>query len=165
MGSVLIFTVRLFTPSRADGRYDVRSYNALLHTRTIQGNQILKLINTYSVVHNKSPFIYWPFHTWPLSYSAQDLRDGDRFFYTNPGQFTRVQLATIKEMTLSSVLCAIADRPHELWLPPNSFKVWTTYVTFGYKQWFICLRGTGWRFLSIFPPSEPCVDTVSFKRF
>jgi len=52
----------------------------------------------------------------------KDLRDGDRFFYTNPGQFTRVQLATIKEMTLSSVLCAIADRPNELWLPPNSFK-------------------------------------------
>ena len=52
---------------------------------------------------------------------VQDLRDGDRLFYTNPGQFTPSQLTAIKEFSLSSLLCAIADKPEDLWLTRNVF--------------------------------------------
>ncbi|XP_071176932.1 peroxidasin-like isoform X1 [Mytilus edulis] len=37
------------------------------------------------------------------------LRDGDRFWYENPGVFTVDQLSAIKQMTLSSVLCDGGD--------------------------------------------------------
>lgn len=37
------------------------------------------------------------------------LRDGDRFWYENPGVFSVDQLSAIKQMTLSSVLCAGGD--------------------------------------------------------
>ena len=36
-------------------------------------------------------------------------RDGDRFYYENPGVFTESQLAAIKKTTLSFVICANAD--------------------------------------------------------
>jgi peroxidase len=49
------------------------------------------------------------------------LRNGDRFFYTNPGQFTDGQLREIKKTTLTSVLCANADDPNTLKLPENMF--------------------------------------------
>ena len=33
------------------------------------------------------------------------MRDGDRFYYENPGVFTPAQLASIKKMTFSKVFC------------------------------------------------------------
>ena len=51
------------------------------------------------------------------------LRDADRFFYTNPGHFTRAQLATIAEQTLSRVLCDNADDPASMRLPKNIFRL------------------------------------------
>ena len=39
------------------------------------------------------------------------LKRGDRFFYTNPGQFTSEQLRSIKSQTLSRLLCDNADDP------------------------------------------------------
>lgn len=53
----------------------------------------------------------------------QRLRDGDRFFYTNSGQFTREQLSTIKSQTLSRILCDNADDPSEMSLPKNMFEL------------------------------------------
>jgi len=52
----------------------------------------------------------------------KDLRNGDRFFYTVPGQFSRRQLNSIKDVSLSSVLCMIADQPNDMWLPTNVFR-------------------------------------------
>jgi len=50
------------------------------------------------------------------------LRDADRFFYTNPGQFTPEQLSAIKDVSLASFLCMIADDPSKMWLPANVFR-------------------------------------------
>ncbi len=50
------------------------------------------------------------------------LRDADRFFYTNPDQFTEDQLATISKQTLARVLCDNADDPGKMALPKNVFK-------------------------------------------
>lgn len=38
------------------------------------------------------------------------LRDGDRFYYENPGVFTSPQLAELKRTTLSWVLCQTGDK-------------------------------------------------------
>ena len=51
------------------------------------------------------------------------LKKGDRFFYTNPSQFSPAQLAAIKRTSLASVLCANSDDPANLRLPKNVFKV------------------------------------------
>ena len=37
------------------------------------------------------------------------LRDGDRFYFERPGQFTRSQLQEIRKMTLAKVLCLTLD--------------------------------------------------------
>jgi len=49
------------------------------------------------------------------------LRDGDRFFFTNPGVFTTSQLDTIRSQTFSRLLCDNADDPSSLMLPRNVF--------------------------------------------
>ena len=44
-----------------------------------------------------------------VSQQFQKLKTGDRFFYTNPGQFTLQQLEEIKQQSLASILCWEAD--------------------------------------------------------
>ena len=51
------------------------------------------------------------------------LRDGDRFFYTNRGQFDGAQLAEIEGQTLASVMCEAADNPDAMILPDNVFRL------------------------------------------
>ncbi|VDM50836.1 unnamed protein product [Toxocara canis] len=48
-------------------------------------------------------------------------RDGDRFYFENPDQFTFAQIAALKRITLSSVLCETADDLP--FLPVNVFIV------------------------------------------
>lgn len=50
------------------------------------------------------------------------LRDGDRFFYTNHGQFSPAQLASIKSVTLGQILCQNANSPNQVSLPRNVFR-------------------------------------------
>ena len=57
-----------------------------------------------------------------VSNTFQNLKIGDRFFYTNEGIFSPNQLVEIKKQSLSSILCAGADEPHKLELPPNVFE-------------------------------------------
>ena len=40
-----------------------------------------------------------------LSQQFKDARDGDRFYYKNPGVFTAAQLDAIKTVTMSTILC------------------------------------------------------------
>ena len=40
-----------------------------------------------------------------MSQQFQALRDGDRFYYENPGLFTEDQLRSIKNVTMSTILC------------------------------------------------------------
>ena len=56
------------------------------------------------------------------------LRKGDRFFYTNAGQFNSSQLADIMQQSLTSVVCANADDSTKLKLPPNLFRKAETEV-------------------------------------
>ncbi len=51
------------------------------------------------------------------------LRNADRFFYTNPGQFTDRQLASIGRTTLSRILCDNADDPDMMSLPRDLFRL------------------------------------------
>lgn len=53
----------------------------------------------------------------------EKLRDGDRFFYTNRGQFSREQLKTIDEQTLARVMCDNANEPHKMVLPQRVFQL------------------------------------------
>lgn len=46
-------------------------------------------------------------------------RDGDRFYFENPGIFTAPQLSEIKKITLSRVLCNNGDSIREV--PPDAF--------------------------------------------
>jgi hypothetical protein len=54
------------------------------------------------------------------------LRDGDRFFYKNPGVFTVDQLAVIENVTLAAVICANSNittiQPSALKLPSGDNK-------------------------------------------
>ena len=43
-----------------------------------------------------------------------NLRDGDRFFYTNPGVFESKQLEQIQQDTLSRVICDNSDNIHDI---------------------------------------------------
>jgi hypothetical protein len=52
------------------------------------------------------------------------LRDGDRFFYKNPGVFTPEQLAEIKKASMSRVLCDNCDRFQ--FAPKDAFRLVTT---------------------------------------
>ena len=47
---------------------------------------------------------------------------GDRFFYTNPDQFTIKQLEEIKKQSLTSLLCVNSDEPTKMNLQPNVFR-------------------------------------------
>jgi len=47
---------------------------------------------------------------------------GDRFFYTNPDQFTIKQLEEIKKQSLTSLLCVNSDEPVKMNLQPNVFR-------------------------------------------
>ena len=47
---------------------------------------------------------------------------GDRFFFTNPGLFSDVELNRIKSQSLASIMCANADDATSLRLQPNVFK-------------------------------------------
>jgi len=50
------------------------------------------------------------------------LQMGDRFFFTNPGLFSDVELNRIKSQSLASIMCANADDATSLRLQPNVFK-------------------------------------------
>ena len=50
-------------------------------------------------------------------------RDGDRFFYTNRGQFTRAQLRAIKSVSLARLICDNSDDPASMTLPRNMFEM------------------------------------------
>ena len=58
-----------------------------------------------------------------VSQQFEKLKTGDRFFYTNPAQFTFQQLEEIKGQNLASILCAGADEPHKVKVQPNVFKL------------------------------------------
>ena len=58
-----------------------------------------------------------------VSETFKKLKTGDRFFYTNLGIFTPVQLTEIKKQSLASILCAGSDEPGKLLFPPNVFEV------------------------------------------
>merc|ERR1712108_116147 len=47
------------------------------------------------------------------------LRDGDRFWYQNPGQFSPGQLSEIEELKLSDLLCSDSDNLE--YVPENAF--------------------------------------------
>uniref|UniRef100_A0AC34F8R2 ShKT domain-containing protein n=1 Tax=Panagrolaimus sp. ES5 TaxID=591445 RepID=A0AC34F8R2_9BILA len=47
------------------------------------------------------------------------LRDGDRFFYKNPGIFTPAQVQSINSMTMSAIICQTGNNFHEI--PRNAF--------------------------------------------
>uniref|UniRef100_A0A0K0DM71 PFL domain-containing protein n=1 Tax=Angiostrongylus cantonensis TaxID=6313 RepID=A0A0K0DM71_ANGCA len=49
------------------------------------------------------------------------LRDGDRFYYENEGVFTPAQVAALKAVTLSSVLCETGDSMTRI--VPNAFTI------------------------------------------
>lgn len=49
------------------------------------------------------------------------LRDGDRFFFANPGVFTSAQVASLSRIGLSSVICLTGDDYSEV--PVNPFSV------------------------------------------
>lgn len=51
------------------------------------------------------------------------LKDGDRFFYTRPGIFTRRQLRAIKSVKLADVLCGNSDDRNSMALPRDVFRV------------------------------------------
>ena len=44
----------------------------------------------------------------------ENSKRGDRFFYTNPKQFTVAQLEEIKKQSLASILCIHADEPSQM---------------------------------------------------
>ncbi|XP_040576438.1 peroxidasin homolog pxn-2 [Lepeophtheirus salmonis] len=48
-------------------------------------------------------------------------RDGDKFFYTRPGQFNSRQLNAIQSSCLTDVLCIGSDDMYHMFLPDNSF--------------------------------------------
>ena len=62
--------------------------------------------------------------TWECLITQQfkNLKEGDRYFFTNTGQFTENQLATIRNQTLSSILCTNSGNENKMRLPENSFE-------------------------------------------
>jgi len=62
--------------------------------------------------------------TWEclITHQFRDLKEGDRYFFTNPGQFTENQLKTIRKQTLSSVICSNSNDVDKMRLPENIFE-------------------------------------------
>ena len=77
----------------------------------------LPIIETPKEGHTVGP-------TWEclIRHQFKDLKEGDRYFFTNPGQFTENQLKTIRKQSLSSILCNNSNEEDKMRLPENSFE-------------------------------------------
>ncbi|XP_067938237.1 peroxidasin homolog isoform X2 [Watersipora subatra] len=62
-----------------------------------------------------------PTFTCILAEQFKRLRDGDRFYYENPGVFSSEQLAEIKQVTLGHLLCMSADNITSV--PKDAFRL------------------------------------------
>jgi peroxidase len=104
-------------------------------TDLIAPNLVHRMFHTYRTPDDVDLYVGGnfevPIHGTPLGPTMhclvrdqfERLKRGDRFFYTNPGQFTPEQLAAIGKVTLSRVMCDSADDPSDMTLPRNVFKV------------------------------------------
>ena len=57
-----------------------------------------------------------------IQHQFKNLKIGDRFFFTNPGQFSESQLSEIKKQSMASVFCENSDNSEKLKLTKNVFE-------------------------------------------